>query len=64
MKASLTRPVRRTHAIPAAGIEDDPSDARLRGRTHQELLEAMTWLSWYASGVFTAVLDYMESCDA
>lgn len=64
MKASLTHPVRRAHPIPPAGMEDDPSEARLRGRSQQELYDAMGWLSWYASGVFTAVLDYMESCDA
>jgi hypothetical protein len=64
MQVRLTHPVPPAHAIPAAGIEDNPLDARLRGRSQQELFDAMTWLSWYASGVFTAVLDYMESCDA
>ena len=64
MKTSVTHPVRPARGIPAPGIEDSPYDARLRGRSHQELFDAMTWLSWYASGVFTAVLDYMESCDA
>jgi hypothetical protein len=64
MQASLTHHIPPTHSIPAAGLKDNPWDARLRGRSRQELFDAMTWLSWYASGVFTAVLDYMESCDA
>jgi hypothetical protein len=64
MQVSLTHPVPPAHAISAADIEDTLYDARLRGRSQQELFDAMTWLSWYASGVFTAVLDYMESCDA
>lgn len=64
MKASVTHPARTAHGNRAPGVEDHPSDARLRGRSQQELYDAMTWLSWYASGVFTAVLDYMESCDA
>jgi hypothetical protein len=24
----------------------------------------MTWLAWYAPGTFTAVMDYMDCCDA
>jgi len=64
MQASLTHPVPFAHSIPTVGIEDNPWDARLRGRSDQELSDAMTWLSWYAPGVFTAVLDYLESCDA
>ena len=64
MKASVTHPVPAAHGNRAVGIEDHPSDARLRGRSQQELYDAMTWLSWYASGIFTAVLDYMESCEA
>jgi hypothetical protein len=64
MQASLTHPVPPAHAVPAVGIEDNPWDARLHGRSHQELSDAMTWLSWYAPGIFTAVLDYLEFCDA
>jgi hypothetical protein len=64
MQASLTHCVPPAHAIPAVGIEDNPWDARLRGRSRQELFDAMTWLSWYAPGIFNAVLDYMESCGA
>ena len=26
-----------------------------------ELDEAMTWLAWYAPGIYTAVLDYMDT---
>ena len=23
----------------------------------------MTWLAWYAPGIFTAVIDYMDYCN-
>jgi hypothetical protein len=23
----------------------------------------MTWFAWYAPGIFTAVMDYMDHCD-
>jgi hypothetical protein len=41
-----------------------PGTDRLRGRTQDELGDAMTWLAWYAPGTFTAVMDYMDHCDA
>jgi hypothetical protein len=51
-----------THPAPAARpLPDVPGADRLRGRTHTELAEAMTWLAWYAPGTFTAVLDYMDT---
>ena len=37
-----------------------PGTDRLLGRTQAELADAMTWLAWYASGTFTAVMDYMD----
>jgi hypothetical protein len=30
----------------------------LLGRTREELVEAMTWLTWYAQGTYTAVMAY------
>ena len=36
---------------------------RLRGRTQTELADAMTWLAWYAPGVYNAVMDYMDRID-
>lgn len=55
MRASLT------HSAPAARpLDEIPGADRLRGRTHTDLLEAMTWLAWYSPGVFTAVMDYMD----
>jgi hypothetical protein len=63
MQAILTHPVPSAHALPAAAAEDNPWDARISGRSQQELADAMTWLAWYAPGIFTAVLDYMETCD-
>jgi hypothetical protein len=61
--SSVTHPAPPAHATPAVGAEDNLWDARISGRSQQELADAMTWLSWYAPGIFTAVLDYMETCD-
>jgi hypothetical protein len=36
---------------------------RLRGRTADELTDAMTWLAWYAQGTYTAVMDYLDFCN-
>ena len=44
--------------------EDTPDEARLRGLTHQQLADRLTWLAWYQPGVFTAVMDYMDFSDA
>jgi hypothetical protein len=58
MTTSISRTTRRAH-VPAEvqGID------RLRGRTRDELFDALTWLAWYRSGTFTAVLDYLDHCD-
>jgi hypothetical protein len=45
-------------------MSEVPGADRLRGRTQDELGDAMTWLAWYAPGTFTAVMDYMDHCDA
>jgi hypothetical protein len=42
---------------------DDPSEAQLRGLTHQQLADRLNWLSWYQPGVFTAVMDYGQFSD-
>lgn len=44
--------------------EDTPDEARLRGLTHQQLADRLTWLAWYQPGIFTAVMDYMDFSDA
>jgi hypothetical protein len=44
--------------------EDSPDEARLRGLSHQQLADRLTWLAWYQPGVFTAVMDYMDFSDA
>ena len=31
---------------------------------HDQLADRLRWLSWYAPGIFTAVMDYMEFTDA
>ena len=58
MNASVTYPDRAAHLT-----GEVPGADRLRGRTRDELADAMTWLAWYAQGTFTAVLDYMDHCD-
>ena len=59
MNATVTYPA---PVAPATG--EVPGTDRLRGRTQDELGDAMTWLAWYAPGTFTAVMDYMDHCDA
>jgi hypothetical protein len=44
--------------------EDSPDEARLRGLTHQQLADRLTWLAWYQPGIFSAVMDYMDFSDA
>ena len=44
--------------------EDSPDEARLRGLTHEQLADRLTWLAWYQPGVFNAVMDYMDFSDA
>jgi hypothetical protein len=58
VNASLTHPAPATHAGGAV-----PGTDRLLGRSQTELADAMTWLAWYAPGVFTAVMDYMDHVD-
>jgi hypothetical protein len=56
--ASVSYPAPAEHRIDeVVGAE------RLRGRTHAELADAMTWLAWYAPGVYNAVMDYIDYCD-
>jgi hypothetical protein len=55
VKASLTHPTLATHAM-----GDIPGTDRLLGRTQAELADAMTWLAWYAPGIYNAVMDYMD----
>jgi hypothetical protein len=56
MTTSMTQAAPAGHLLP-----EIPGADRLRGRSRQELAEAMTWLAWYAPGTFTAVLDYMDT---
>lgn len=55
MNASVTYPARAAHLIGAV-----PGTDRLRGRTRDELFDAMTWLAWYAPGTFTAVISSLN----
>jgi hypothetical protein len=56
-------------AGPVDGFEGDPFDednvyeARLRGLSHQQLTDRLTWLAWYQPGIFTAVMDYGQFSD-
>jgi hypothetical protein len=62
MQASLSHPAPSAH--PNGAFDDTPYDERLRGLTHEQLEERLRWLSWWAPGVFAAVLDYMDFTDA
>jgi len=44
-----------------ASLRPIRTPTRLLGRTRTELAGAMTWLAWYASGTFQAVMDYMDT---
>jgi hypothetical protein len=55
VNASLTHPAPAPHAMGAV-----PGADRLLGRTQAELADAMTWLAWYAPGVYNAVMDYTD----
>ena len=59
MKPSMTCPDLAAHV----SLPEVPGTDRLRGRTQSELTEAMTWLAWYAPGVYQAVMDYMDTID-
>ena len=61
MQASLSHPVPSAHSD--VDFDDHPYDERLRGLTHQQLEDRLRWLSWYAPGIFTAVMDFMEVTD-
>ena len=58
MATSISRTTRRAH--PPAEV---PGLDRLRGRTRDELFDALTWLAWYRAGIFTVVLDYLDHCN-
>ena len=58
MNASMTHPAPAPHLIPEV-----PGLDRIRGRSRDELADAMTWLAWYAQGTFTAVMDYLDYCN-
>ena len=53
--SSVSHPTRAAHVLREVVGAD-----RLLGRTQAELADAMTWLAWYASGVYTAVMDYLD----
>jgi len=53
-----------THPGPAAHpIPEVPGMDRIRGRSREELADAVTFLAWYAPGTFRAVMDYMDTID-
>ena len=50
-----------SHPAPAAHpVGEVPGADRLLGRTRAELAAALTWLAWYAPGVYNAVMDYTD----
>ncbi len=58
VNASMTHPAPAAHLIPEV-----PGTDRILGRSRDDLADAMTWLAWYAPGIFTAVMDYMDTID-
>ena len=62
MQASLSHPAPSAH--PNGAFGDTPYDERLRGLAHEQLEDRLRWLSWWAPGVFAAVMDYMDFTDA
>ena len=48
---------------PTGVPDDDQFTERLRGLSAQQLLDAMTFLSFWSPPAFTAVLDYCEATD-
>lgn len=52
------------HPAPAAHLASEvPGADRIRGRSRDELADAMTFLAWWAPGTFQAVMDYMDTID-
>jgi excisionase family DNA binding protein len=49
-----------TGAIP---FEKPSRHRKVRLHGLQACTDAMTWLAWYAPGIFTAVMDYMDHVD-
>jgi hypothetical protein len=58
MRTSLPYP-----DAPARVSDDDPLTERLRGLSAQQLLDAMTFLTFWSPSAFTAALDYCEATD-
>jgi hypothetical protein len=58
LNASMTHPTEVAHLI-----SEVPGMDRILGRSQAELADAMTWLAWYAPGIFQAVMDYMDTVD-
>ena len=59
MQSSVPQPCPVTHEFGG----DTPAEERLRGLDRQQLTDRLTWLSWWAPGTFTAVMDYMQFVD-
>ena len=58
MHSSVPQPAPVTHEF-----GDTPAEERLRGLTHQQLADRLTWLAWWSPGAFQAVMDYMQFVD-
>ncbi|MGH3299374.1 MAG: hypothetical protein ACRDP7_47055 [Trebonia sp.] len=62
MQASLSHPAPSAH--PDTNLDDTQYDERLRGLTHEQLGDRLRWLSWWAPGIFNAVMDYADFTEA
>ncbi len=65
MNASMPHPAPAAHLMSGApgAIPEVPGADRIRGRSRDELADAMTFLAWWAPGTFQAVMDYMDTID-
>ena len=63
MSISIAHNALVAHRLPGDPASDVPDADRLRGRTHAELDDGLTWLAWYAPGTFRAVMDHLDETD-
>jgi hypothetical protein len=61
MNPSMTNPAPAAHLL--SELSEVSGKDRILGRSQASLTDAMTFLAWYAPGIFTAVMDYMDTVD-
>ena len=65
MRPRMTDRARAAHPVAEVteAIPEVPGLDRIRGRSRDQLADAMTFLAWWAPGTFQAVMDYMDTID-